>query len=255
MTYANGIVYQGTIDGTVHALSAADGRELWSDTPGGGIGGGFSVSKGTLYAGRGFWFAAPPAMPNGGLVAYSVSSNRWVGTWSASPLCFFAATLLGLPQETKFENQSVRMIVHTSVGGDGVRVRLTNGCGSDPLQIGAASVGIRDVGPRILPGTDRVLKFGGRRSVAIPAGAERIDGKGLSVFPGMIDAGTNLGLAEIGQGANATMDVAETGSMNANAKAILGVNPHSSHVNVTRVNGITTVLSQPSGGLIAGRLL
>ena len=89
--------------------------------------------------------------------------------------------------------------------------------------------------------------------VAIPAGAERIDGRGLSVFPGMIDAGTNLGLAEIGQGANATMDVAETGSMNANAKAILGVNPHSSHVNVTRVNGITTVLSQPSGGLIAGQ--
>jgi imidazolonepropionase-like amidohydrolase len=87
----------------------------------------------------------------------------------------------------------------------------------------------------------------------IPAGAERIDGKGLSVYPGMIDAATNLGLAEIGQGANATMDVAETGTMNANAKAILGVNPHSSHVNVTRVNGITTVQSTPAGGLIAGQ--
>ncbi|HKP70551.1 MAG TPA: amidohydrolase family protein [Pyrinomonadaceae bacterium] len=90
-------------------------------------------------------------------------------------------------------------------------------------------------------------------NVSVPAGAEKIDGKGLSVFPGMIDAGTNLGLAEIPLGANATMDVAETGSMNANAKAILGVNPHSSHVNVTRVNGITTVQSAPSGGLIAGQ--
>lgn len=89
--------------------------------------------------------------------------------------------------------------------------------------------------------------------VKIPSGAETIDGKGLSVYPGMIDAGTNLGLAEIGQGANATMDVAETGTMNANAKAILAVNPHSSHVNVTRVNGITTVMSLPSGGLIAGQ--
>lgn len=89
--------------------------------------------------------------------------------------------------------------------------------------------------------------------VTIPGNAEKIDGKGLSVYPGMIDAGTNLGLAEIGQGASATMDVAETGTMNANAKAITAVNPHSSHVNVTRVNGITTVQTGPAGGLIAGQ--
>lgn len=88
---------------------------------------------------------------------------------------------------------------------------------------------------------------------AIPSGAERIDGKGLSVFPGMIDASTNMGLAEIPQGANATMDVQEVGTMNANAKAITGINPHSSHINVTRVNGITTVLSHPTGGTISGQ--
>ncbi|MBC7898613.1 MAG: amidohydrolase family protein [Saprospiraceae bacterium] len=89
--------------------------------------------------------------------------------------------------------------------------------------------------------------------VSVPNNAESIDGKGLSVYPGMIDAGTALGLAEIAQGANATMDVSEVGTMNANAKAITGVNPHSSHVNVTRVNGITTVFSAPSGGIIAGQ--
>ncbi len=90
-------------------------------------------------------------------------------------------------------------------------------------------------------------------NATIPAGAERIDGKGLSVYPGMIDAGTNLGLEEIGQGAAATVDVAETGDMNSNAKAILGINPHSAHVNVTRVNGITTVLSLPSSGIVSGQ--
>lgn len=88
---------------------------------------------------------------------------------------------------------------------------------------------------------------------SVPSGAERIDGKGLSVFPGMIDAATGMGLAEIPQGANATMDIAEVGSNNANAKAILGINPHSSHINVTRVNGITAVMSAPTGGLIAGQ--
>ena len=82
-------------------------------------------------------------------------------------------------------------------------------------------------------------------NVTVPSGAEKIDGTGLSVYPGMIDAGTNLGLAEIGGGAPATIDVSETGDMNSNAKAILGINPHSSHVNVTRINGITTVLSMP----------
>jgi len=87
----------------------------------------------------------------------------------------------------------------------------------------------------------------------VPSGAERIEGRGLTVFPGMIDSATGLGLAEIGQGANATMDIAEVGTNNANAKAITGVNPHSSHVNVTRVNGITAVMSAPSGGLIAGQ--
>ncbi|MGI8813083.1 MAG: amidohydrolase family protein [Pyrinomonadaceae bacterium] len=39
--------------------------------------------------------------------------------------------------------------------------------------------------------------------IPVPSGAERIDGKGLSVFPGMIDANTQLGLAEIPLGAGA----------------------------------------------------
>ncbi len=88
---------------------------------------------------------------------------------------------------------------------------------------------------------------------SVPGGAERIDGKGLSVYPGMIDSATGMGLAEIGQGANATVDIAEIAANNANAKAFLGVNPHSSHINVTRVNGVTTVMSAPRGGIIAGQ--
>lgn len=88
---------------------------------------------------------------------------------------------------------------------------------------------------------------------SVPSGAERIDGKGLTVFPGMIDAATNMGLTEIGQGVNASVDASEIGLNNANAKAIKGIHPHSAHVNVTRVNGITTVMSYPTGGTIAGQ--
>src|SRR5438445_2402819 len=67
-------------------------------------------------------------------------------------------------------------------------------------------------------------------NVSVPTGAEKIDGKGLSVFPGMIDAATNLGLAEIPLGVPATVDVGEIGNMNANAQAFKGFNPNSSHV-------------------------
>jgi lysophospholipase L1-like esterase len=192
MTYANGVVYHGTIDDTVHALSAMDGRELWTNAPGGGIAGGFSIVDGTLYVGRGFWFAAPPATPSGGLVAYAPSPDRWVGTWSASPVCFQAATLLGLPRTTHFDDQSVRMIVHTSLAGREVRVRLGNECGSTPLEIGAATVGLRDTGARIRPGTARTLRFGGRRSVTIPAGSSvTSDPAGVAV-PSLSDLAITL---------------------------------------------------------------
>ena len=90
-------------------------------------------------------------------------------------------------------------------------------------------------------------------NVSVPTDAERINGAGLTVFPGMIDAGTNMGLQEIGGGAAGTVDVSETGTINPNAKAFKGINPHTSHINVTRVNGVTTVLSMPTGGVISGQ--
>jgi imidazolonepropionase-like amidohydrolase len=90
-------------------------------------------------------------------------------------------------------------------------------------------------------------------SVTIPAGARTIDARGLSVYPGMIDAGTAMGLVEVGQGASGTVDTQEVGDMNPNAKAIIAVNPHSAHIGVTRVDGVTSALSLPVGGLISGQ--
>lgn len=90
-------------------------------------------------------------------------------------------------------------------------------------------------------------------SVNAPAGAQEIDGRGLYVYPGMIDLGTNMGLAEIPSGAPGTMDTQELGDMNPNAAAVWAINPHSSHIAVTRVEGVTSVLSMPSGGVISGQ--
>src|SRR5688572_5370465 len=90
-------------------------------------------------------------------------------------------------------------------------------------------------------------------NVTVPAGAQTIDGSGLSVYPGMIDAGTNMGLVEVPQGANGTVDTSEVGDLNPNAKAVTAVNPHSAHIAVTRVEGITSTLTAPTGGLISGQ--
>ena len=90
-------------------------------------------------------------------------------------------------------------------------------------------------------------------NVAVPANAKSIDAAGLSVYPGMMDAGTNMGLSEISQGAAATVDVSEVGSFNPNAQAVYAINPHSAHIGVTRVVGITHVASSPNGGIISGQ--
>lgn len=88
--------------------------------------------------------------------------------------------------------------------------------------------------------------------VNVPAGAVEIDARGLVVYPGMMDAGTNMGLVEI-SAVNATVDNAEVGDMNPNAQAIVAVNPHSANIDVTRVNGITSVVTMPQGGVISGQ--
>ncbi len=90
-------------------------------------------------------------------------------------------------------------------------------------------------------------------NVTVPAGAQEIDARGLSVYPGLIDLGTSMGLVEIEQGAPATVDIQEIGEFNPNAQAFYAINPHSAHVGVTRVNGITSVLSLPRGGTISGQ--
>src|ERR671927_442674 len=64
---------------------------------------------------------------------------------------------------------------------------------------------------------------------------------------------TNMGLTEVSSGAPGTIDTTELGDMNPNVAASWAVNPSSSHIAVTRVEGVTSVLSMPSGGTISGQ--
>jgi len=88
-------------------------------------------------------------------------------------------------------------------------------------------------------------------TVEIPADAEKISLPGKHVYPGLFDAYTQIGLVEF-PSVRATRDETETGTVNPNAAAQVAVNPDSELIPVARSNGILTVLSAPTGGLISG---
>jgi lysophospholipase L1-like esterase len=109
------------------------------------------------------------AVLNPAVRAENSSSGHWVSAWSAAmhaPLPF-----PGLPPSPVFENQTIRMIVRPTIGGERVRIRLSNAFGTSALVVGAAHVALMSDSARILPESDRPLTFSGRPSVAIPRGA------------------------------------------------------------------------------------
>ncbi|WP_231648440.1 SGNH/GDSL hydrolase family protein [Saccharothrix sp. NRRL B-16348] len=91
--------------------------------------------------------------------------STWVGAWATSP------TTVPASDTTAFEDQTLRQVVHLSVGGSSVRVRLSNEFGAEPLVIGEAHVARRaGTGSSVQPGSDRRLTFGGRPSATLPPG-------------------------------------------------------------------------------------
>ena len=99
-----------------------------------------------------------------------LAQTHWVGTWGTAPATQSDEAAMKT-QKLLFDNQTVREIVRTTLGGDTVRVRLSNAFGAVPVEIGAAHLAVRKAGAAIDPASDRELKFGGRSRVEIPAGA------------------------------------------------------------------------------------
>src|SRR5690242_2323223 len=97
--------------------------------------------------------------------------GRWVGTWEASPAPQLSDESQMRAAKLVFENQTLREVVHTSIGGDTVRVRLSNAYGKTTVEIGAAHIALRARESEIAAGSDRVLTFGGRPAVSIPPDA------------------------------------------------------------------------------------
>lgn len=89
-------------------------------------------------------------------------------------------------------------------------------------------------------------------SVTPPADAVTIDANGAHVYPGLIDAGSILGLSEILMLAQ-SRDHADIAAIEPELWTGSAINPFSAHIKVARTAGITTALTIPTRGMIAGR--
>lgn len=101
--------------------------------------------------------------------AQAAPGEGWVGSWAAAQ-----APAGGGLAGKGFANQTVRMTVRTSVGGDETRIRLSNAFGTQALTVGRATLAlpVANDTPQIQPATLRELTFDGRQQVTVPKGGQ-----------------------------------------------------------------------------------
>ncbi|REG52399.1 lysophospholipase L1-like esterase [Paraburkholderia sp. BL6669N2] len=111
------------------------------------------------------------------------TSAPWIGTWSASP---------SITDDAGFNNQTLRQIVHTSIGGGSARIQLSNLFGSEPLVIGEARIARGAGGQETVVGSDRAVTFGGQPNVTIPVGASVLSDPVAFEVPPLADVAISL---------------------------------------------------------------
>ncbi|MEU4613740.1 SGNH/GDSL hydrolase family protein [Streptomyces umbrinus] len=131
--------------------------------------------------------------PSASASAQAPAPATWTGTWATAP------TTIPKTDTTTFNDQTIRQIVHTSIAGTALRIRLSNEFGKQPLKIGEVHVARRAQGtdePTIDPATDRELTFSGKSSVTIPAGAPALSDPVTLRVPARSDLVVSLHLPE-----------------------------------------------------------
>ncbi len=112
-------------------------------------------------------FALPIAL----LLSLSATSGQpqqtvWTGSWAAAPVAAPAATTNASPEGTTY-----RDIVHLSLGGNAIRLRISNEFGTAPLSVASVHVALSASGAATQTGTDHPVTFGGVETVTVPTGA------------------------------------------------------------------------------------
>src|SRR5581483_2720643 len=108
------------------------------------------------------------------LPALLAAQDHWVATWTTAQMLARnappAAATANPNAPRGFTNQTIRMVVRTSIPGRRLRVQLANAFGSAPVEIGAAHIALRNKDSRIVEGSDRALSFAGKPGATIRPG-------------------------------------------------------------------------------------
>ena len=136
----------------------------------------------------------------------AAEDGRWVGSWAASPFGF--QPFDPGPPPGPFVNQTLRQKLRISVGGQRLRIRLSNELGTTPLRIGAATVALASAEAAIQPNSLRALTFGGVTSVTIPPGAPVLSDAVDLVVPDLAELAVSLYLPD--ESAPATLHMSRT---------------------------------------------
>ncbi|NMB39302.1 MAG: hypothetical protein GX994_07000 [Firmicutes bacterium] len=97
----------------------------------------------------------------------SNQTERWVGTWAASQQLVEPHNM---PPSPGLTNRTLRQVVRVSIGGDQIRLKLSNQYGNSPLTINAVYLAESAGAHRIKPETGQIVKFDGNESITISSG-------------------------------------------------------------------------------------
>jgi lysophospholipase L1-like esterase len=102
------------------------------------------------------------------LPALLSAQDHWVATWTTAQALTRPPAGANAPRG--YTNQTIRMIVRTSIPGKRLRVQISNAFGATPVKVGAAHVALRGKESAIIEGSDRALAFAGKPDVTIGPG-------------------------------------------------------------------------------------
>ena len=137
--------------------------------------------------------------------------------------------------------------------GTSLKAQVVGKAGSGPFLLKNAEIHTITKGTvtgDLLVADGKIAAIGSNLST--PAGTQTIDCTGKKLYPGMIDGGTFLGTAEVNS-ISLTIDNNEIGNLVPHMEALTAVNPNAVAIPVTRVSGVTTVITSPTSGLFPGK--
>jgi lysophospholipase L1-like esterase len=119
---------------------------------------------------------------------------KWMATWAASPMAATPSKLTAPDDFSSagFNDQTIRDIVWTSVGGQAVRISLSNQFGRRPVTFGQVDIGLSAGGSLVILGTNHRVTFAGKMSVTIPPGAAAVSDPVRMTVPAQTDLAVSL---------------------------------------------------------------